>query len=104
MPILLGICIDFNILTSNNCRFSTISSLFQLSYVYSIGSFAASCYIGNLTSKGSTAYRYSTTVGSPSKAVCTFRSKSANNTGFSISNRGGTNCNTPTCCYFRIIT
>ena len=76
----------------------------QLCYVYSIGSFTASCYVSNLTSKGSTAYRYSTTVGSPSKAVCTFRSKSANNTGFSISNRGGTNCNTPTCCYFRIIT
>ena len=80
------------------------SCSFQLCNVYSIGSFTASCYVSNLTSKGSTAYRYSTTVGSPSKAVCTFRSKSANNTGFSISNRGGTNCNTPTCCYFRIIT
>ncbi len=65
-----------------------LSCSLQLCYVYSIGSFAASCYIGNLTSKGSTAYRYSTTVGSPSKAVCTFRSKSTNNTGFccSISN------------------
>ena len=76
----------------------------QLCYVYSIGSFSTCCNIGNLTGKGSTAYRYSTTICFPGKAVCTFRSKSANNTGFSISNRGGTNCNTPTCCYFRIIT
>ena len=60
----------------------------QLCYVYSIGSFAASCYIGNLTSKGSTAYRYSTGICFPGKAICTFRSKSTNNTGFccSISN------------------
>ena len=76
----------------------------QLCYVYSIGSFTASCNIGNLTGKVSTAYRYSTTICFPGKAVRTFRSKSANNTGFSISNRGGTNCNTPTCFYFRIIT
>ena len=60
----------------------------QLCYVYSIGSFAASCYIGNLTSKGSTAYRYSTGICFPGKAICIFRSKSTNNTGFccSISN------------------
>ena len=60
----------------------------QLCYVYSIGSFAASCYIGNLTGNGIAAYRYSTSIGFPSKAVCTFRSKSTNNTGFccSISN------------------
>ena len=76
----------------------------QLCYVNSIGSFAASCYIGNLTGNGIAAYRYSTSIGFPSKAVRTFRSKSANNTGFSISNRGGTNCNTQTCFYFRIIT
>ena len=71
------------------------SSSLQLCYVYSIGSSAASCYIGNLTSKGSTAYRYSTTVGSPSKAVCILRSKCTNYTTFSISNRRGTNCNAP---------
>ena len=59
----------------------------QLCYVNSIGSFAASCYIGNLTGNGIAAYRYSTSIGFPSKAVCTFRSKSANNTRFSISNR-----------------
>ena len=93
-----------NFFSSRKIPACIFSCSLQLCYVNSIGSFTASCYIGNLTSKGSTAYRYSTTVGSPSKAVCTFRSKSANNTGFSISNRGGTNCNTPTCCYFRIIT
>ena len=77
----------------------------QLCYVYSIGSFSTCCYVSNLTSNCIAAsYRYSTGICSPSKAVCTFRSKSANNTGFSISNRGGTNCNTPTCFYFRIIT
>ena len=75
----------------------------QLCYVYSIGSFTASCYVSNLTSKGFAAYRYSTTICFPGKAVCTFRSKSANNTGFSISNRGATNRNTPTCFYLRII-
>ena len=65
----------------------------QLCYVYSIGSFTASCYIGNLTSNCIAAYRYSTGICFPGKAVCTFRSKSTNNTGFSISNREGTNCN-----------
>ena len=67
----------------------------QLCYVYSIGSFAASCYIGNLTGNGIAAYRYSTSLGFPSKAVCTFRSKSTNNTGFcfSISNGESTDCN-----------
>ena len=88
---------------------SSVAYFFQLAYVYSIGSFTASCYIGNLTSNFftlyRTAYRYSTSVGFPSKAVFIFiRSIQANNTGFSISNRGGTNCNTPTCSYFRITT
>ena len=50
MPILLGICIDFNILTSNNCRFSTISSLFQLSYVDGICIICTICNIMNLLS------------------------------------------------------
>ena len=81
----------------------------QLCNVYSIGSFTASCYVGDLTSNFftlyRTAYRYSTSVGFPSKAVFIFiRSIQANNMGFSISKRGGTNCNTPTCFYFRIIT
>ena len=76
----------------------------QLCNVYSIGSFTTSCYVGNLTSNGFAAYRYSTGICFPGKAICTFRSKSSNNTSFSISNRGGTNCSTPTCFYFRIIT
>ena len=76
----------------------------QLRYVYSIGSFTTSCYVGNLTGNGFAAYRYSTGICFPGKAICTFRSKSSNNTSFSISNRGGTNCSTPTCFYFRIIT
>ena len=67
----------------------------QLCYVYSIGSFSTCCYVSNLTSKSGTTYRYSTNVGSPSKAVCTFRSKSTNYTTFSISNRGCINCNAP---------
>ena len=67
--------------------------LIQLCYVYSIGICSTCSYVSNLTSKGITAYRYSTTVGSPSKAVCTFRSKSSNNTGFSISNGSATKCN-----------
>ena len=69
----------------------------QLYNVYSIGSFTACCYIGNLTSNFftlyRTAYRYSTTVCFPSKAVCTFRSKRTNSTGFSICNRESTDCN-----------
>ena len=76
----------------------------QLCNVYSIGSFTTSCYVGNLTSNGFAAYRYSTSICFPGKAICTFRSKSSNNTSFSISNRGGTNCSTLTCFYFRIIT
>ena len=83
---------------------SSVAYLLQLCYVYCVSISRTCCYVGDLTSKSGTTYRYSTAIGSPSKAVCTFRSKSANNTGFSISKRGGTNCNTPTCFYFRIIT
>ena len=50
MPILLGIFIDFNILTSNNCRFSTISSLFQLAHIDCIHIIFAVCNIMNLLS------------------------------------------------------
>ena len=66
----------------------------QLCYVYSIGSFTASCYVGNLTGNGFATYRYSTTVCFPGKAVCTFRSKCTNSTVSSICNRGATQCNT----------
>ena len=83
---------------------SSVAYLLQLCYVYCVSISRTCCYVGDLTSKSGTTYRYSTAIGSPSKAVCTFRSKSANNTGFSISKREGTNCNTPTCFYFRIIT
>ena len=69
------------------------SAVLQLAYVYSIGSFSTCCYVSNLTSKSGTTYRYSTTIGSPSKAVCIFRSIQANITTGSISNREGTDCN-----------
>ena len=74
---------------------SSVAYLLQLCYVYCVSIFSTCCYVSNLTSNGSTAYRYSTSVGFPSKAVFIFiRSIQANNMGFSISNRGGTNCNT----------
>ena len=76
---------------------SSVAYFFQLAYVYSVSISRTCCYVGDLTSNFftlyRTAYRYSTSVGFPSKAVCIFRSIQANITTGSIGNRQSTKCN-----------